>query len=180
VKTRNSTYSVALRLTGKRVGALRGTSSRGGNIDVRDTDPTVGGSSVFEVPVDEWTGKALDFAGITTSPVVSIVPETDVALIAEVTSPGGGLVPAKRSAPRATRVEPREEKKAAREGPPYPMSYLEYAEHAQTLLSIVARDGNAIRGIAEAPTALVRLRLAVAGAVAMANAIADQIERERA
>lgn len=82
VKTRNSEYTVALRLTGKRVGALRGTSSHGGNIDMRDTDPTVGGSSAFEVPVGEWIGKALDFAGITTSSVVSIVPETDLALIA--------------------------------------------------------------------------------------------------
>lgn len=56
------------------------------------------------------------------------------------------------------------------------MNYLGYAENAQTLLSIVARDGSAIRGIAGTPIALVRLRLAIAGAVAMANAIADQIE----
>lgn len=164
VRTQNSSYSVGLRLSGKRVGALRGHSQSGGDINVRDSEPTVGGVSVFDVAPNEWVGRALDFAGITTSPVIAVSTETDANVITEITSPGArALVP---------RMEERDQR---RPKPEHPVSILEYAEYAHSLLGYVSRDKEAIRLLARSEPWATRLKLALSGAVTMANAIADEM-----
>ncbi|MCC6811544.1 MAG: hypothetical protein IT381_29205 [Deltaproteobacteria bacterium] len=165
VRTQNSSYSVGLRVAGKRVGALRGHSQSGGAINVRDSDATVGGVSVFDVEPDHWLGRVLDFAGITTSPVLEVSKETDANVITEMTSPGvRALAPRQAEQPR-----PR---------PEYPVSVMEYAEHAHALLGHVARDQQAIRLLVGKEAWATRLKLALSGAVTMANAIADETREQ--
>lgn len=90
VRTGGSLYHVGLpgsARQGRRVAALRGYSKHLGRmIDVQDSDPRVGGKSLFDVPVQDWTGFSLEVGTLTTSPVVSVTLETDADQIGLVTA----------------------------------------------------------------------------------------------
>jgi hypothetical protein len=51
---------------------------------VRDSDPRVGEHSLFEVPPQDWVGKSLEIATMTSSPVTGVVQERDPVAIAAV------------------------------------------------------------------------------------------------
>jgi hypothetical protein len=169
VTTANSNYTVGLRQpssTARRVGALVGIAS---GINVRDTDPRVGERSVFELPTEEWIGKRLDFADVKTSPVVRVMEETDVEVITHITTVGLEPLLKQRREELA-----RDEQKASALA--WPMTVLQYAELAQGLLKRVEHDRQAVEAIRNDPRAKTRLQIAVAGCVALADAIADELK----
>lgn len=90
VRTAGSVYHVGLPSSarnGRRVVALRGYSKQLGRmIDVQDSNPRIGGKSLFDVPVEHWPGFCLEVGTLTTSPVVSVTLETDADHIGSVTA----------------------------------------------------------------------------------------------
>jgi hypothetical protein len=54
------------------------------HVVVRDSDPRIGDRSLFELPVAEWPGRALEVATMTTSTIESVAPEADPIAIAAV------------------------------------------------------------------------------------------------
>lgn len=103
VHTKSSVYLIGLHEARGRkyvvVRGLPGTDRE--NVVVRDSDPRIGGDSLFEVPHDQWIGKELEVATIVTTPVVSVEQERDPAAIASVS---GGNNPWAR--PQAEHVAP--------------------------------------------------------------------------
>ena len=83
---------------------------------------------------------------------------------------GGHIVPGVRVVARR-----REETQQRTARPEYPVSCLEYAEHAHALLGHLARNKEAIRLLKAKDAWATRLKLALSGAMTMANAIADEM-----
>ncbi len=54
------------------------------HVVIRDSNPRIGGRSMFEVPLSDWPGKELEVATMTSSTIVSAAIETDPAAIAAV------------------------------------------------------------------------------------------------
>lgn len=63
------------------------------HVVLRDSDPRIGDASMFELPPDDWVGKNMEIATMTSSEVTAVMPETDRAAIASV----GGDSPSARS-----------------------------------------------------------------------------------
>lgn len=86
VKTRSSEYLIGIHeLDGRRFAIVRGAPGTDKEKTVaRDSDPRVGGHSLFELPLAEWPGKMLEIATMTTSPITSVVVETDAHAVAAV------------------------------------------------------------------------------------------------
>ena len=72
---------------------------------VRDSDPRVGEFSLFEVPPQDWVGKSLEIATMTSSPVTGVVQERDPVAIAAV-GVDGHVKKSPWARPEATPTEP--------------------------------------------------------------------------
>jgi len=174
LRTKNSQYSLGLRLEGKRVAALRRLSSGAQDINVRDTAPMIGGIVAFDVPPEQWAGKVLEVAGVSTSPIVSITRESDVNVITELTSPGAIAMTRVQPTPAPRQKVSRQPKY---DESAYPLNFLEYIESAHILLSTVAREKKAVEAIAQDRRALERLQIALAGCRMMADTLAERLSR---
>jgi hypothetical protein len=72
-------------LRGRRFVIVRGEpGSDREHVVVRDSDPRIGEQSLFEVPPDQWIGKALEVATMTSSQIVAVDQEKDPNVIASV------------------------------------------------------------------------------------------------
>lgn len=90
VTTQASVYILAVHeLRGRKFVIVRGEpGSDRENVVVRDSDPYVGDVSLFELPVEQWPGRSLEVATMTSSPIVAVVAETDPAAIVAVSVDG--------------------------------------------------------------------------------------------
>ena len=72
VQTESSTYLVSIHEErGRKYALIRGEAGTDReNVVVRDSDPRVGESSLFDLHYTEWIGKPLDVASMRTSPIV--------------------------------------------------------------------------------------------------------------
>lgn len=105
VKTRSSEYLIGVHEhEGRRFAIIRGAPGTEREKTVaRDSDPRVGGHSLFELPLAQWPGKILEIATLTTSPITSAVVETDARAIAAV---GEGAVPVEQGRSPWARPQP--------------------------------------------------------------------------
>ncbi|HEX3763577.1 MAG TPA: hypothetical protein VHW23_33000 [Kofleriaceae bacterium] len=62
------------------------------HVVLRDSDPRIGDASLFELPPDQWVGKHMEIATMSSSLVTAVMAETDRAAIASV----GGDSPSAR------------------------------------------------------------------------------------
>jgi len=104
VTTESSVYIVGFHEErGRKFVVLRGLPGTDReHVVIRDSDPRIGASSMFELSTPAWVGKSMEVATMTSSPVTSVTPETDRAAIASV----GGDLPSAHTAwfsPAATR-----------------------------------------------------------------------------
>jgi hypothetical protein len=95
VQTESSTYTVTIHDDrGRRYALIRGEAGTDREaVVVRDSDPRVGDSSMFDLHYTEWIGKPLDVASMRTSPIVAATRLVTAA---------AGLAPE----PQLTRVVP--------------------------------------------------------------------------
>ena len=85
VVTQASTYTVAFHdARGRRFVVVRSESAGREATLLRDSDPRVGEHSLFEVAPASWVGQCLEIATMTTSPIQTVIGETDPALLAAV------------------------------------------------------------------------------------------------
>jgi hypothetical protein len=86
VQTQSSTYLVGFHeAKGRRYVIVRGEPGTDReHVVVRDSDPRIGERSMFEVPVEEWVGRELEVATMTSSTIVAVAPEHDPSAIAAV------------------------------------------------------------------------------------------------
>jgi hypothetical protein len=86
VQTQSSVYIVGVHESrGRKYAIVRGEPGTDReHVIVRDSDPRVGARSLFDVPIAEWPGHELEVATMTSSTIVSVVPETEPAAIAAV------------------------------------------------------------------------------------------------
>lgn len=86
VRTQASNYLVGIHeVRGRKFAIVRGEPGTDReHVIVRDSDPRVGEHSLFDLPLDQWPGKLLELATMTSSPIVSVEPERDPAAIAAV------------------------------------------------------------------------------------------------
>lgn len=86
VKTRSSEYIVGIHeQRGRKFVVVRGQPGTDReHVIARDSDPRIGDRSLFEVPLDEWPGRALEVATMTSSTIEAVVVETDPTAIAAV------------------------------------------------------------------------------------------------
>jgi len=63
------------------------------HVVIRDSDPRIGESSMFELSTDRWVGKSMEVATMTSSLITAVSSETDRAAIASV----GGDLPSAHS-----------------------------------------------------------------------------------
>ncbi len=90
VKTQASVYVVGFHDDkGRRFVIVRGAAGTDReHVIVRDSEPRIGERSMFEVPISEWPGQSLEVATMTSSPIVSVTPESDPNVIAAVAVDG--------------------------------------------------------------------------------------------
>ena len=110
VTTESSVYIVGFHEErGRRLVIVRGQPGTDReHVVIRDSDPRIGEHSMFAVPPEDWIGKLMEVATMTSSAVVAVIVETDRAAIASV----GGDAASARSpwarpepvAERATKV----------------------------------------------------------------------------
>lgn len=90
VKTQSSVYIVGIHeVRGRKFVIVRGEP--GGDrehVVVRDSDPRIGEHSLFELTVDQWPGKSLEVATMTSSLIVSVETERDQVAIHAVSVDG--------------------------------------------------------------------------------------------
>lgn len=105
VTTQSSVYLVGVHHdeAGKQHVVVHGQDAAGATVVVRDTDPKVGGRRLFDVPASDWTGKILEVATMRSTPIESVVFETDSAALAAV---GGPAEPARSPWARPTAAPP--------------------------------------------------------------------------
>jgi len=86
VKTQASVYLVGFHeAKGRKFVIVRGEPGTDReNVVVRDSDPRIGEESMFELEPSQWPGKTLEVATMISSPIVSVVLETDPSAIAAV------------------------------------------------------------------------------------------------
>lgn len=86
VKTRSSEYIVGIHeQRGRKFVVVRGQPGTDReHVIARDSDPRIGERSLFEVPLDEWPGRVLEVATMTSSTIEVVVVETDPNAIAAV------------------------------------------------------------------------------------------------
>ena len=84
VHTQGSVYVLGVHeAKGRKYVVLRGLPGTDReHVVIRDSDPRIGESSLFDVPVHEWVGKMLEVATMTTSPILKAERETDLAIMA--------------------------------------------------------------------------------------------------
>lgn len=172
VTTQSSVYTVGVHeARGRKFVIVRGEPGTDReHVVVRDSDPRIGDHSLFELPIDQWPGKVLEVATMTSSPIVTVENEHDQVAIAAVSAdrspwarpepfksprPGGlpdapAIVPGRaRGTNPAIDAQPGMAKQvvigAASPPPepelPYPQRHVKYAEScAQLLRSIARRD----------------------------------------
>jgi hypothetical protein len=90
VKTQASVYIVGIHeARGRKFVILRGEpGSDREHVVVRDSDPRIGEHSLFEQPVDQWPGKVLEVATMTSSTITSVEVEHDQRAIHAVSVDG--------------------------------------------------------------------------------------------
>jgi hypothetical protein len=90
VKTRSSEYIVGIHeVRGRKFVVVRGQPGTDReHVTARDSDPRIGDHSLFEVPIDDWPGRTLEVATMTSSPIEAVVVETDPAAIHAVSVDG--------------------------------------------------------------------------------------------
>ncbi len=85
VMTQASTYTVAFHdARGRRFVVVRSEAPGREATLLRDSDPRIGEHSLFEVPPASWVNRCLEIATMTSSPVQTVIGETDPALLAAV------------------------------------------------------------------------------------------------
>lgn len=163
VRTSSSTYHVAIAPSQlHRFAVLRGYSVGAGRlIDVRDSDPLIGGEPLFDVPPAAWSGKPLAFGTTVTSAVVEAATETDATIVTIVTS---ALMPVSQPA-----------RAFEHERPPYPEDWIERAEIAAECLRHLLRRRGLLDDIQRRPELLARLNVALGECALVVRAIAGRI-----
>ena len=166
VHTQSSTYLLGMHPMGaRRSVVVRGEpGSDKANVIIRDSEPLIGGRSLWDVPHAEWVGHVLEIGTMITSRIRSVVEETDEQTISLVTSVGLAAPAAQRGEDgeeltvfRAPQAPPQPQRRAR---PDYPESHVEYAEEAATRLRLIQREGALFADVAN--DTLLRDRLAVA------------------
>jgi len=175
VHTRSSAYVLGLyNWDGRRFAVLRGTSEGlGGRVDLRDSDPKIGGRSLFEVKPEEWVGKVLEVSTATTSPVRSVEEERDSSVITGVRAVvvPGGKAPAERMAtPRAA-----EERRATPVEPPFPENFVHEMEIASYLIARANRHPELLVALAGEAELLERFKVALAGCLVSAKSLGQKL-----
>jgi hypothetical protein len=86
VKTLSSEYLVGFHeQRGRKFVIVRGAPGTDReHVVVRDSDPRVGDSSMFELPIAEWPGRVLEVATMTSSKIEAVTAEADPQAIAAV------------------------------------------------------------------------------------------------
>ncbi len=85
VTTQGSVYLVGLHDEGgKKHVIVRGQGADHEVVIVRDTEPKLGGRSLFDVPPSDWVGKILEVATMRSTPIESVVVEPEPAAVAAV------------------------------------------------------------------------------------------------
>src|SRR5687768_15700070 len=86
VTTQGSVYTVGIHESrGRKFVIVRGEPGTDReHVVVRDSDPRIGDHSLFDLAIDQWPGKVLEVATMTSSPIVSVEPERDQVAIAAV------------------------------------------------------------------------------------------------
>ena len=161
VKTGWSVYLVGLHHhNGRRSVVMRGEpGSAKQDLIVRDADPRIGDRSVWDVPIHEWPGHALDVATVITSPVESVARVEELRTIAAVTNVG---VKSQRTAVAVVTGQTSSPKPGELRQRAYPESYVEHAEDAASLLRAIARKPQVFDDVGDDPLLRDRLRLALA------------------
>lgn len=164
VRTSSSTYHVAIAPhQAHRFAVLRGYSVGAGRlIDVRDSDPQVGGESLFDITHAAWLGKPLAFGTTETSPVVEATPETDATIVTLLTT---ALVPTSEPA------RPRE-----RDRVPYPEDWIEHAELAAGILRQLYRRKGLLGDVQREFGLLERLNVALAECALLLRALGGRLD----
>jgi hypothetical protein len=110
VRTRGSTYTIGIHQGGGRPFALltnaRFATGAASLREGQDSAPLSGDRPLLSVHYREWIGRTLSVGMITTSPVVSVDPETDNAIITEVTSVSPRTAGAAAALPAANAAPP--------------------------------------------------------------------------
>jgi hypothetical protein len=146
VKTRSSVYLVGIHHhQGRKILVLRGEpGSDKEDVVVRDSDPRVDDRSLWDVPVEQWVGKSLQVATMTTSPVEAVTQERDQRLVRAVTQVTTTKVQPERSdehsrAKAMVTGQARQTSNEPKQQTTYPESHVEYAEEAAAYLRAVVR-----------------------------------------
>ena len=86
VKTLSSEYIVGFHeQRGRKFVIVRGAPGTDReHVVVRDSDPRIGDHSMFELPIEEWPGRVLEVATMTSSTIEAVVAESDPEAIAAV------------------------------------------------------------------------------------------------
>ena len=84
VRTQSSMYILGIHeVRGRKFVIVRGEpGSDREHVVVRDSDPRIGEQSLFEVPPEQWIGKSLEVATMTSSQIVAVDVEKDPHIIA--------------------------------------------------------------------------------------------------
>lgn len=178
IRTESSSYELAMRSSDSDspVAVLRGASRGLGNLDLRDSNPTIGGRSLFEVPPCAWPGNRLEVSSVTTSPVVSVDEVVDRA---EVTAVMGTVMrPSRREGEgRHDGRTTDDERNRGEEQKPYPENIVEGIEASASLLRHASNSSRLARALQAEPRLLQRFRAALLTAK---FAVDDLVARERA
>ncbi len=182
VQTESSTYFVAFHKDrDRRYVVVRGaTGGDREHVVVRDSEPRVGSRSMFDVPVDEWIGQAMEVATVRTSRIVTVSSVNPA-----VPMPGGhgdaaragGLAPTPAVAQglaHGTRIgggNVAHQVVVAHNAVPYPERTIRHAEDAAAMLRSVARRGRLFDDIAGDPSMRARLDRSLADCAALLEQI---------
>ena len=95
VTTQASVYIVGIHeARGRKFVIVRGEpGSDREHVTVRDSDPRIGEHSLFELTIDNWPGKVLEVATMTSSTIVSVETESDLVALAAVSLDSQGQSP---------------------------------------------------------------------------------------
>ena len=90
VHTQSSVYIIGVHeMRGRKLVIVRGEPGTDReNVVARDSDPRVGDTSLFELPLEQWPGRSLEVATMLSSPIVSVEVESDPDAIAAVAADG--------------------------------------------------------------------------------------------
>jgi hypothetical protein len=168
VRTQNGWYALGIhRAEGRRKFAVitnvRFARSSEDMREAQDSEPLVGGRSLFSVPYQEWIGHALEIGALRTSKIVSVDPETDPHVIEEVS--------------KITSVPRAQEPKKPRS--PSPQREVELAEGAANILQVLYSKHDLFEQVRRDVDLERRLRTSLESCVLLLRALSERAQRDR-